>query len=215
MQTKKSGLVIFWIGAAFTVGMGLVASFWAKAAYRDLSLEQVNETAWAYGGPLLGLWGSAVPIGAILAGVGILLYVRSKSSRIWLFGLGTFAVLLADFLTKFRILPTPAHTPPLFGISGGLITAFFLAILWFWGRRRGALEGPGGTAADLQLVGYVFLFMGMWYLCGDLSRPYQRALAELPASSPVSTIVYLVLGWLFLGLAQHRWSGAANDANTR
>ena len=38
------------------IGMGLVASFSARAAYRNLSLAQVDETAWAYGGALLGLW---------------------------------------------------------------------------------------------------------------------------------------------------------------
>lgn len=61
------------------IGMGFVASFWAKSAYRYLSFEQVNETIWAVGSPLLGLWASAVPIGGILlAGVGVLLHVRSK-----------------------------------------------------------------------------------------------------------------------------------------
>ena len=215
MKTKKTGLVIFWVGAAYMIAMGLVVSFWAKAAYRHLSLEQVNETAWAIGGPLLGLWGSAVPMGAILAGVGVLLYVRSKGSRIWLFGIGVFAIVRADTLTKFRILPTPPHSPPLLGLGGGLIMAFFLAILWFWARRHVALEGPAKTAADLQLVGYVFLFIAMWYLCGDLSRPYQKALLELPLGSPVSTIVYLVLGWLFLLLSQHKSAQAIRQQERR
>ncbi|MFC2029194.1 hypothetical protein ACFLWA_00520 [Chloroflexota bacterium] len=204
MRTRKTGLVVFWIGAALMIGMGLVASFWARAAYRNLSLAQVNETAWAYGGPLLGLWGSAVPLGAILAGVGVLLYVRARGSHIWLFGLGVFAVLLADILTKFRILPTPPHVPLLYGVAGGLILAFFLAILWFWAKRRATLAGPAKTAADLQLTGYVFLLIAMWYLCGDLSRPYQKALSDLPLSSPISTIVYLVLGWLFLLLSHYK-----------
>jgi hypothetical protein len=211
VKTKKTGLVVFWIGAALMIGMGLVASFWARAAYRNLSLAQVNETAWEYGGPLLGLWASAVPLGAILAGIGVLLYVRAKRSHIWLFGIGVFAVLLADILTKFRILPTPPHVPLLYGVAGGLILAFFLAILWFWAKRRATLEGPAKTAADLQLTGYVFLFIAMWYLCGDLSRPYQKALSDLPLASPVSTIVYLVLGWLFLLLGQYKSAQVSPD----
>ncbi len=56
MSTKKAGIVVFWIGAALMIGMGLVASFSARAAYRNLSLAQVDETARAYGGALLGLW---------------------------------------------------------------------------------------------------------------------------------------------------------------
>lgn len=211
MRTRKIGLVVFWIGAAYMIGMGLVASFWAKAAYRYLSFEQLNETTWAYGGPMLGMWASAIPMGAILAGVGMLLYVRSKGSRIWLFGIGVFAVLLVDILMKWRVLPTPAHFPPLFGVGGGLIVAFFLAILWLWAKKRATLEGVAKTAADLQLVGYVFLFTAMWYLCGDLSRPYQRALLDLPLGSPAMTIVYLVLGWLFLLLGHYRAARAMRE----
>lgn len=204
MKPRRIGLVIFWIAAAYMIGMGLVASFWAKSAYRYLSFEQLNETIWAVGSPLLGLWASAVPIGAILAGVGVLLYVRSKGSRIWLFGIGVFAVLLVDMLSKWRIVPTPAHVPPLFGVGGGLIVASFLAILWLWAKKRATLEGPAKTAAYFQLVGYAFLFIAMWYLCGNLSRPYQEALSDLPPGSPVSTIVYLVLGWLFLLLSHYK-----------
>ena len=150
-----------------------------------------------------------------LAGIGVLLYVRAKGSHIWLFGLGVFAVLLADILTKFRILPTPARVPLLYGVGGGLILAFFLAILWFWAKRRATLEGPVKTAADLQLTGYVFLVIAMWYLCGDLSRPYQKALEDLPLASPVSTIVYLVLGWLFLLLSQLKSAQVTRELNTQ
>ena len=171
----------------------------------------MNETACAYGGPLLGLWASAVPMGAILAGAGLLSYVRAQRSRIWQLGLGVFAVLLVDILTKFQILPRPAHCPPLFGIGGGLIVAFFVVILWFWAKKRATLDGAARIAADLQLTGYVFLFIAMWYLCGDLSRPYQKALLDLPLSSPVSTIVYLVLGWLFLSLSHYESARAMRE----
>jgi hypothetical protein len=201
VKYSKVGLALFWIGAVYILAMGLGTSLLVKAAYRDLSLAQVNETPWALGGPLLGLWASAVPIGAILVSIGLLLFVRAKGSRVWLIGIGLFAVLLADILVKFRVLPMPSHWPPLFGVAGFLITVFFLGIVWSWTKRRISLDGTAQTAADLQLVGIVFLFTAMWYLCGDLSRPYQTALAELPLTSPVSTIVYLVLGWLFLYLS--------------
>jgi len=134
----------------------------------------------------------------------MLLYVRAKGSRIWLFGLGIFAVLLIDILIKWHILPTPAHTPCLFGMGGALMVAFFLIILWLWAEKRLHLEGAEKTAADLQLAGYVFLIIAMWYLCGELARPYQTALLELPHNSPISSIVYLVLGWLFFLLSHYK-----------
>ena len=211
MKTKRIGLLVFWIGAALMTSMGLVASYWAKSAYRNLTLEQVDETAWAYGGPLLGMWASAVPIGAILAGVGVLIYVRAKRSSIWLFGVGVFAALLLDILWKWRILPSPGHSPSLYGIGGALITAFFLAILLMWAKRRAMLDGTARTSANLQLVGYTFLFIAMWYLCGDLSRPYQKALSDLPLGSPIPTIVYLVLGWLFLFVSHYLPARALRD----
>ena len=84
------------------------------------------------------------------------------------------------------------------------ILVFFLAILWFWAKKWATLEGPVRTASDFQLVGYVFFLIAMWYLCGALARPYQAALAGQPLRSPLSIIVYLVLGWLFLFLSHYK-----------
>jgi hypothetical protein len=75
MKTQKTGMVVFWIGAAFMIALGFAASFSVRAAYRHLTLEEVNRTPWALDEPLFGLWASGVPLGAILAGVGVLLHV--------------------------------------------------------------------------------------------------------------------------------------------
>ncbi len=199
-QTKRLGLIIFWIGAAYMIGMSFIASWSVAPTFRNLSFDRVNETIWAMTSPLFWLWAFSVPLGSILAGIGILLRTRSKRSRIWLFGIGVFAVVLIANLLRL------SHFPPLFGIGGGLILAFFLAILWLWAKKHAMLEGAAKTAADLQLVGYLFLFIAMWFLCGTLSWPFQKALSALPPSSPVAIIVYLVLGWLFLFLSH--WKSA-------
>ena len=208
MQSRRSGLVVFWIGALYIMVMGFLASFWARGAYRYLSIEEVRQTVWGATSPLFGLWASSVAIGAILAGVGILLHVRSKGWRIWLFGIGVFVVLLIDMLSRWRILPQPGHFPPLFGLGGGLIVAFFLGILWFWAKRYASLEGAAKMAAEYQLTGYVFFVIAMWYLCGELSWAFQKALKDLPRTSPVAIIAYLVLGWLFLFLSHYKLAQA-------
>jgi len=182
------------------IGMGFIASWLVGPALRNLSLDQVNKTIWAMNSPLFWLWAFSVPLGSILAGIGILLHARSKGSHIWLFGIGVFAVLLIANLLRF------AHFPPLFGIGGGLILAFFLAILWLWARKHATLQGAAKRAADFQLVGYVFLLIAMWFLCGILSIPFMKSLSDLPPSSPVAIMVYLVLGWLFLFLSH--WKSA-------
>jgi len=87
-----------------------------------------------------------------------------------------------------------------------LVLAFFLGILWFWAKKRTILEGPAKTAADFQLTSYVFFLITAWFLCKALGTPYMKALEGEPLESPVSIIVYLVLGWLFLFLSH--WKSA-------
>jgi hypothetical protein len=201
MISKRAvGLTLFWIGIAYMVGMGWLASWWFTDTFRTLTLEEISETAWALDKPLFWLWAFSVPAGSILAGVGILLRVGSKGTHIWSFGIG---MVLA--LTLIQFAPTGTHRPPVFGVLGGLILALFLLMLWFWAKRRANLEGAAKTIADLRLTGYVWLIIAMWYLCGTLGAPYLSAFAELAAgSSPVPVILYLVLAWLFLFLAQYR-----------
>ena len=82
MKAQKTGLIIFWIGAVYMVVMGFVASWWIQPALRNLSLAQYSETIWSWDGALSWIWAFSVPLGAILVGVGMLLYVRAKSSLI-------------------------------------------------------------------------------------------------------------------------------------
>jgi hypothetical protein len=204
MKTNKTGMILFWIAVILIIGMGLGGSWIVRPIYRNLTLEQANQTIWGLTSPMFGLWASSVPIGSILAGVGLLLYVKAKKSTIWLFGVGAFALFMFDTLTKFRILPTLPHFSPLFGIGGGLILVFFLTVLWIWAKKRSTLYESDRSAADLQLVGYVFFAIAMWYLCGELAKPYQTALLGLTHQSPIMIIVYLTLGWLFILLAQYK-----------
>ena len=215
MRNKTIGLVLFWIAVVYMVLIGLLASFPVRSAYRFNTFEEVGETIWAVTSPLFGLWATAIPVGAILAGAGLLIDVRAKRSHIWLFGLGIFSVLLIDILSRWEILPEPGHSPLLFGIGGGLIMGFFLIILWYWAKKYTTLRDQERSAAELQLAGYVFLIIGMWYLCGELSRPYQRALSDQSPGSPVSTIVYLILGWLFLLLSHYKSAQVTADIRTQ
>ena len=204
MNAKKTGLVLFWIGALYMVGMAFGAGWWIGPALRNLSPAQYGETIWTFNGALFLSWALSVPLGSILVGIGILLYAQVKGIRIWLFGAGVFLILLI----VERLLPS-GHFPPLYGIGGGFILAFFLAILWFWAKKRAMLGGPAKTAADLQLASYVFFLVTAWYLCKAHGTPYMKALEGEPLESPVSIIVYLVLGWLFLFLSHYKSTHAA------
>ena len=85
-----------------------------------------------------------------------------------------------------------------------MILGFFLAILWFWAKKYKVLEGPARTAAYFQLVSYAFFLIAMWFLCQTLGSPFLKVLEGEPPSSPISIVVYLVLGWLFLFLSHYK-----------
>ena len=75
-------------------------------------------------------------------------------------GIGSFITLLISLVT----LAINLYSPPLFGIGGTLILLSFMGILWLWAKERMALEGSFTAAADLRLVGYVFMLMAAWFI---------------------------------------------------
>ena len=109
MNKEKIGLIIFAISAVHMIVLGWLFSWWIMAL-RDLTLAQINETIWVTDGALFLLWALSIPLGALFAGVGILLYTGSKGSRIWLFGIGVFLIILL-----VQLLPINTHYLPIFG----------------------------------------------------------------------------------------------------
>ena len=204
----KVGLTIFGILTVIMVGLGYVGSWWMVPTYRILPPEQIRETIWTADGALFLFWSLAIPVGAVIASIGLLLYARARGSRIWLFGVGVVLLFLL-----VALLPMPGYYPPFFGISGGLILAFFLLTLWFWAKRRTQLEGTAATAADFLLVSYLFFLVGMWYLCGVLGPPnyllntekvQQFGSLQSAQILAMRVFLYLVLGWFFTFLSQYK-----------
>jgi len=203
MRAKNVGAVLFWLAVVYMAGLGFAASWWVRAAYRFTTLEQAGNTIWRWDGLPFGLWSSSIQVGVILAGAGILLYARPKGWRVWLLGLAMLALLALDTLSTVGVLPELTHVSAVFGVGGGLILVFFAGIVWCWAKKYQSLADEDRTAAEYQLIGYLFLMIGMWYLCGSLSWSYMQALREVPARTPISGMVYLTLGWLFLFLGNY------------
>ena len=196
---KRAGWIIFVLGLLFMVLMGWIGSWINAPQFRTLSLGELQDTMWSLEKPPFWIWAFSVPLGSILAAVGILLHASQNGSRAGLMGVILFLVsVLAFFATRI------GHVPPLFGIGGGLILASFAAILWLWGKSRVNLSGAAGLGADFQLVAYVFFLTAAWYLCGRLGQPYLDSMSELGQSSPINIMVYMALGWIFLFLSHLR-----------
>ena len=198
MKKQKIGVAIFIIGILLMIIMSGIASWSVSPTFRNLSMEEVNKTIWAVPGFLFFLWAFSVPVGAILASIGMLIYGGVKSFRIWLIG-------TAIFLVSFSIifLSIENHYPFLFGIGGCLILLCFFGIFWLWGKKRFTLKGSEKIVADFQLIGYVFLLIAMWFSCGALGRPHMKAIAD-DTSSPVDIMIFFVLASLFLFLSHYK-----------
>jgi len=199
MTKQKVGLVLFWIAVIWAFLWGVLASFSVGSAFRGLTMDEVNQTMWAFTGPWYLLWAFGVPLGALVAGIGILLYSSTKGSTVWKYGIGIALAVSIGMAIGFL-----GHIPPLFGIGGTLILLFFMGILWLWAKERMALKDSSTTAADLKLVGYVFMLIAAWFICGIASQPFMKAFEGEAPTTPIHVMVYLVLGWLFLFLSHYK-----------
>jgi hypothetical protein len=196
MTKQKMGSVLFWFAVIWAIGWGVIGSVFVDTAFRTLTMDELNQTMWANEGTWFMMWGLfGVPIAAVIAIIGILLYSGAKTSTALKYGfgvfLGYFVAMAAGYL---------GHIPPLFGIGGTLILLCYIGILRFWAKERMALEGASSAAANLKLTGYTFMVMAAWFTCGIASIPYLKALEEVSASTPIHVIILLALGWIFLFL---------------
>jgi hypothetical protein len=197
-MSQKIGLAVFWVGAVFMFVVGFLSSWWFVPAIRDVGFNNLSVS----GGVSL-FWGISAPLGAMLAAIGAGLYARRVTIALVL---GSVAVI-----ALVAMWPVRSVMPALFGIDGGLITLFFLGLVWNWARSRGSLAGSQRLGSDLTMVGHVFFLFAMWFLCGLLGAPVFTLRPELleeygTASSAAGmgslVSVFLVLGWGFMFFGQ-------------
>ena len=201
MTKQKVGLVIFWISIIWAITWGVILSIFNASTMHSLTWDELSQSIWAIGGPLNMLWGVfGVTLGAIIAGIGLLLYSGAKTSTVWKFGIGIFLT----YIITIMVLPAIGYFPPLFGILGTLILLFFIGILWFWAKERMALKGSSTTAMDFRLVGYVFMLIAVYFTCGIAGQPFVKAGQGMPPTNPLYIITFFVLGFGFLFLSHYK-----------
>lgn len=202
MTKQKVGLVLFWIAIIWVILWGVIGSIFVDSVLRNLTMDELNKTMWAFTKPWYLIWAlGGVVIGALTAGIGLLLYTGAKGSTVWKFGVGSF---LAYFISMSIGMAGIGHIPPLFGIGGTLILLFFIGILWLWAKERVTLSDELAVAADLKLYGYIFFVIAAWFICGIASYPFLKALEEVQQATPYHVMILLVLGWLFLFLSHYK-----------
>jgi hypothetical protein len=196
MNRQKSGLIVFWIGVVWAIIGGLVGGVSASSFMGSLTMAELDQTIWAVDGLVFPLYALSPILGALVAGIGVLLHSGAKGWTAWIFGIGTvLAVVLAVMITEM------GYFPPLFGIGGALILLSFFGILWLWAAERLTLKGSSTTAADLKLFAYVFMVIAAWFTCGLGSQPFLKSFDGEGPGNPMTVMIFLVLGWLFLFLS--------------
>jgi len=195
MNRQKIGMILFWVGFFWAVIGGVVGGVSASSVMNSLTMAELNQSVWAMDGAVFLLYSLSPILGALVAGIGVLLYSGAKGLTIWVFGIGiVLAVVAAVMVTEM------GYFPPLFGIGGSLILLFTFGIYWIWAKERTALQGSS-TAADLKLAGYTFMLIATWFTCGIGSQPFLKSFDGEGPGNPITAMIFFVLGWLFLFLS--------------
>ena len=200
MKKEKFGLLIFWIAAIWILLWGIIGSLFLTPVYRNLTMEEVNQTMWASNGIWFMIWGVfGVALGAIIALIGVLLNSGAKISTALKYGIGIFILLFISMMAGMI-----SHIPILFGIGGTIMLLCFIGILKMWSKERMAIKNESYIALDFKLISYTFFIMTAWFTCGIASIPYMNALKDVQQGSPIHVIIFFTLGWIFLFLSHYK-----------
>ena len=187
---NKHGKILFWIGVIFTLIMGTIISI-DPGFFCNIDSDNLPQTIWSYPALCFVFWAFSVPVGLIIAAIGILIHTNAERNIIIKFSLGTIGTYV---FISFANGPIP-HVPILFGIGGTLILTFYFLILW-----KNAHQLKDNV---FKLSGYTFLIIGFWFTCGLGSRQYQPALGA--GESPIDIMIYFILAMFFFLLSEMKY----------
>ena len=196
MNKRKIGLAVFWVSVIWMIAWIIIPKVMFGPLLDTLTTEEINQTIWAFTGPLNMISGISPLFAVFTAGIGVLLYAGADGSSVWKIGTGLLIILVL----ALTVTAVNFYSAPVFGIGGALILLFFVGVLWLLAKERMALAGASTTAVDLKLTGYVCMFMAAWFLCGKAAQGFLKGLEGLPTTSIMNVLILLSLGWgsLFL-----------------
>ena len=199
MKRQKLALSLFWIGLLIAVAFAGFGTRSLMHNLRTLTMEELNVTIWADGGPLFILWALSVTLGSLLAGIGAFVYVKTKAAFSWLTAIGVLGAVFAMVMVWSRV-----YNSTLFGIGGTIILVSFFAIVWVWMKKYAALDIQEKIAGSFKLIGYLFWINASWFICGETAKMHFKAFEGTSVPSPIEVMVFLVLGWLFVLIGDYK-----------
>ncbi|MCB0167009.1 MAG: hypothetical protein KDI79_22470 [Anaerolineae bacterium] len=199
INRQKIALSLFWLGLLVAVTLAGIFGWSLVHNLRTLTMEELNATIWAEGGPLYILWALSVTLGSILAGIGAFIYVRTKPVFSWLTAIGVLGTVIVMVMVWTRV-----YNSTLFGIGGVLILLSYFAIVWIWMKRYAVLDIREKIAGSFKLIGYIFWINASWFICGETAKLHLKAFEGSPVPSPIEVMIFLVLGWLFVLVGEYK-----------
>ncbi len=83
------------------------------------------------------------------------------------------------------------------------MTVLFLGTLWYWMRYSRLEKGGMRRAGDLKVVGYGFIMLASWLMCGIVGPPGSAARPDGMKVESIVTSSYAVMLFLFSGFPFH------------
>jgi len=200
MNRPRSAHVTYWAGFLFAFAFASVGTWSLMKVLNTHLFAEVGGTVWNMEGALFRIWAFAVPLGSLLAVIGALLYVKANRGFIWTLGIG-FPVIVVPTIMVFS---TRYYPGGFYGVGGTLILLLFFSLVWLWMKKYAGQDPQERVAGSLKLVGYLFWINASWFLCGDTAKLHLKAFEGTSVPSPTETMVFLVLGWLFVTLGEYR-----------
>lgn len=164
------------------------------------------------------LWVYSFKLGMLMVVISAALKAGMGKPELWILVFGGAIYLITCYL------PFIGYSPPFYGILGTTILVLFVLIAWHWMKRRPSLTRSAQIGSDLRMIGYYFLVVATWDLCGIFGivtyalKPeimIERGLQSTAIMLTSHVMIELSLGWVFIFLSvrkEHSISGLQTSA---
>lgn len=206
MTTRAISLILIAVGIAYMVVDGWLMS-WSYVPYYRSSGPAASPGNDLYANTaFFTFWALSIPFGAVITALGLAVYARIERARVVV-----FVVFATVFLLWLGLWTHSILYSAIYGVGGGVILFSFCIAVISLTKARIMSRSPTKSMFDLRMIGYLFLLITAWGLCGLLGipafglRPERVIEYETQGSLQtmgVKVLVSFTLGWIFLALSQ-------------
>ncbi|MFC2089059.1 hypothetical protein ACFLSX_05595, partial [Calditrichota bacterium] len=206
-KIKSIGLVVFFIGIVYMAVDGWLLSWWYVPDYRLAGPAFISDNSFYTSKAFFTFWALSVPLGSILTALGLALYSKLEKLRLIIFILISLVLLAWLGIWSQSVLYSV-----LYGIGGGLILFSFCTSICYLTKVRIQSKSSNRIILDFRALGYIFLLITAWGLCGLLGIPSFGLRSEhlleyksihIMINMSVKVLVCFTLGWICLALSQY------------